>query len=119
MEYTMKIAKTLSALSLALALQGGALIAATIALAPSDAVAAVSKKKAPKKSQKKAPARGKIKTKSITLPPEHDGPQDELPSRDPHWSKGIPKFTPPPPPSGNLPGPGECPGCANTAHKRK
>jgi hypothetical protein len=36
----MKITKTLSTLSLAFALQGGALVAATVVLAPSDAAAA-------------------------------------------------------------------------------
>jgi hypothetical protein len=44
MEYTMKITKTLSTLSLALALQAGVLIAASVVLFPSEASAAGKKK---------------------------------------------------------------------------
>jgi hypothetical protein len=119
------IAKTFSALSLALALQAGALVAATVILAPSDATAAShSKKKAPKKSQKKAPARGKIRTRSsIQLPGEPQPPMDknDPPRDDGRCCKGVPDLQKPPPSKGGNTGP-DCEThpdlCRNTAHKR-
>ena len=60
----MNIAKTFSALSLAFALQAGALVAATVVLSPSDASAATHVKA---KQQKKAHARGKTKTRGNEL----------------------------------------------------
>jgi hypothetical protein len=90
------IAKALSTLSLAFALQAGALVAATVIIAPSDAAAAThSKTKPQKKSQKKAPARGKIKTKFDVGDP--GGPQDNLPRRDKPCCKGVPDLLTPPP----------------------
>jgi hypothetical protein len=63
----MTFTKTLSTLSLALALQAGAFIAATVVLSPSDAAAATHSKNKP---QKKAPAR-KAKSTDMTkfVPP--------------------------------------------------
>jgi hypothetical protein len=100
-------------------LQAGALVAATVIIAPSDAAAATrSKAKPQKKSQKKAPARGKIKTKFDVGDP--GGPQDNLPRRDKPCCKGVPDLQKPPPSNGNLrPSCETNPDlCRNTASKR-
>jgi hypothetical protein len=112
------IAKTLSALSLAFALQAGALVAATVIIAPSDAAAATrSKAKPQKKSQKKAPARGKIKTRA-NFPGEQPPLMDKQPPKEDPWWKGIPK-NPQPPPPGRAPDCESHPDlCRNTASKR-
>jgi hypothetical protein len=66
MEFIMNIAKTLSTLSLAFALQGGALVAAAVVLSPSDAAAVGMKKpkqdprKQFKDSRKCIPSRTKV-----------------------------------------------------------